>query len=131
MLALASGWEIGVERGPDWLIVTIKSKGRDKKGRAKDNSLPLADYIWSLMEQNLTHRVVLELREFPVLTSHFIGQLIDLYRRIHEHDGVLRLCGLSAYNRRVLHTCHLDDRLPSYNDLHEAVLGYCDPGKPR
>ena len=67
------------------------------------------------------------IRGIPVLTSHLIGQLIDLYRRIREHEGVMRLCGLSAYNRRVLHTCHLDDRLQSYDDLHEAVLGYSQP----
>jgi len=126
MLATASGWDLVVKRGPDWLIVTIDGSDPDK-----DDTPLLADQIWSLMEQHLTHRVVLELRNLPVLTSHLIGQLIDLYRRIREHEGVMRLCGLSAYNRRVLHTCHLDDRLPSYDDLHEAVLGYSQPRKPR
>jgi anti-anti-sigma regulatory factor len=57
--------------------------------------------------------------------------LIDLYRRILELDGVMRLCGLSSYNRHVLHTCRLDDRFRAYDDLHEAVLGYADPRKPR
>ena len=126
MLAIAPGWELAVERGPDWLIVTINGRDPDR-----DDSPPLADRIWSLMEQHMTHRLVLELQSIPVLTSHLIGQLIDLYRRIREQDGVMRLCGLSAYNRRVLHTCHLDDRLPSYDDLHEAVLGYSEPRKPR
>ena len=42
--------------------------------------------------------------EIAVLDSTLIAQLIQLYKRIREHDGVLRLCGLSAYNRRVLHT---------------------------
>jgi anti-anti-sigma factor len=126
MLAISPGWELAVERGPDWLIVTINGSDPDK-----DDSPPLADRIWSLLEQHLTHRLVLELHGVPVLTSHLIGQLIDLYRRIHEQDGVMRLCGLSAYNRHVLHTCRLDDHLPSYDDLHEAVLGYAAPRKPR
>jgi anti-anti-sigma factor len=126
MLALAPGWELSVERGPDWLFVTITGSGA-----VKDDSPPLADRIWSLMEQHLTHRLVLELQGVPLLTSHFIGQLIDLYRRIREQDGVMRLCGLSAYNRHVLHTCRLDDRLPAYDDVHEAVLGYTAPRKPR
>jgi anti-anti-sigma factor len=126
MLAIAPGWELVVERGPDWLIVTINGSNKDR-----DGSPPLADRIWSLMEQHLTHRLVLKLHEVPILTSHLIGQLIDLYRRIIEHDGVMRLCGLSSYNRRVLHTCRLDDRFPAYDDLHEAVLGSADPRKPR
>jgi anti-anti-sigma factor len=126
MLAIANGWELSVERGPDWLIVTVHRTKSEK-----DDSPPLADRLWTLLEQHLTHRLVLELHDVPVLTSHFIGQLIDLYRRISEQDGVMRLCGLSAYNRHVLHTCRLDDRLPSYDDLHEAVLGCADPRKPR
>jgi anti-anti-sigma factor len=126
MLATASGWELIVKRGPDWLIIAIDGSDPDK-----EDAPLLADQIWSLMEQHMTYRVVLELRGIPVLTSHLIGQLIDLYRRIREHEGVMRLCGLSAYNRRVLHTCHLDDRLQSYDDLHEAVLGYSQPRKPR
>jgi anti-anti-sigma factor len=126
MLTLAPGWELAVERGPDWLIVTVTGSESDK-----DDSPPLADRIWSLMNQHLTHRLALDLSGIPVLTSHFVGQLIDLYRRIRQQDGVMRICGLSAYNCSVLHTCHLDDRLPSYDDLHEAVHGYSEPRKPR
>jgi anti-anti-sigma factor len=126
MLAIAPGWELAVERGPDWLIVTVKGSDEDR-----DESPPLADRLWELLGQHLTHRLVLELHDVPILTSHLIGQLINLYRRIREQDGVMRLCGLSAYNRNVLHTCHLDDRLPSYDDPHEAVLGYAERPKPR
>lgn len=126
MLDLALGWELTVERGPDWLIVTVKETEPEK-----DESPLMADRIWSLLRQHMTHRLVLDLSGIPVLTSHIIGQLIDLYRRIRGQDGVMRICGLSAYNCRVLHTCHLDDRLPSYDDLHEAVLGYSGPRKPR
>jgi anti-anti-sigma factor len=126
MLALAPGWNLSVDRGPDWLIVKIHGVEE-----GKDSSPPLAERIWELLEQHLTHRLVLNLDEIPVLTSHLIGQLIDLYRRIIECDGVMRLCGLSAYNRRVIHTCRLDDRFPSYDDLHEAVHGCVDPRKPR
>jgi anti-anti-sigma factor len=126
MLALAPGWELSVQRGPDWLIVSI-----DANEQERDDSPPLAECIWSLMEQHLTSRLVLKLDTVPVLTSYLIGQLIDIYRRILERDGVMRLCGLSAYNRRVLHVCRLDDRFPAYEDLHEAVIGYPDPRKPR
>ena len=42
MLAIAPGWELYVERGPDWLIVKIESMDAGEK------ILPLAEIIWSL-----------------------------------------------------------------------------------
>lgn len=125
MLAIAPGWELYVERGPDWLIVKIESMD------ARGETPPVAEIIWSLMQQNLTHRLVLELDEVPVLNSFLIAQLTLLYRRISEHDGVMRLCGLSAYNRRVLHTCRLDERFQPYHNRQEAVMGYSRPTQPR
>ena len=75
--------------------------------------------------------IVLELDQIEVLNSHLIGQLVRLYKLIREHDGVLRLSGLSPYNLQMLHTCRLDDRLVPYHDRREAVLGCCRPHHPR
>lgn len=126
MLAIAPGWELEVERGPDWLIVKIQNMDESSECYP-----PLAERIWALMQQHLTNRLVFELDQILVLNSYLIGQLIQLYRLICEHDGVMRLCGLSAYNRRVLHTCRLEDRFQPYNDRREAVLGYSRPNRPR
>ena len=79
--------------------------------------------VVALLQQHFTYRLVLELDEVQVLNSDLIGQLMQLYRRIEEHDGVMRLCGLSPHNRQVLHACHLDDRLLPYEDRQEAVMG--------
>lgn len=125
MLAISPGWELSVERGPDWLIVKIQSMD------ASEEYPPLAELIWGLMQQHLTHRLVLELDRVPVLNAFLIEQLKQLYRKIYEHDGVMRLCGLSARNRRVLHACCLDEHLQPYNDRQDAVLGYMRPGQPR
>jgi anti-anti-sigma regulatory factor len=125
MLAISPGWELHVERGPDWLIVKIQSMSADGENP------PFAETIWSLMQQHLTHRLVLELDQVPVLTSFLIEELTKLYRKIYEHDGVMRLCGLSVYNRRLLHSCRLDERLQPYHDRQEAVLGYSRPKQPR
>jgi anti-anti-sigma factor len=126
MLATASGWELEVERGPGWLLVRIGNP--DGLG---EELPPLADCIWSVLEQHFTYRLVLELDRISLLNSLLIGQLIELYRRIRKQDGVLRLCGLSAYNRQVLRTCRLDDRLPAFHDRREAVLGSTRPNQPR
>jgi anti-anti-sigma factor len=117
MLAIASGCDFEVERGPDWLLVRMRNLDRD------ESEIPLADRLWSIMQQHFAHRLVLELNEVDVLGSYLIGQLLQLYRRIEQHDGVLRLCGLSAKNRQVLHACRLDQRLLPYEDQQGAVLG--------
>lgn len=126
MLALAPGWELDVQRGPDWLLVRVVGADRDAS-----DSPPLADRLWELLNQHFTYRLVLELDEIRVLNSYLIGQLVSLYRRIREHEGVMRLCGLSPYNRRVLQICHLDDRFLSYRDRREAVLACHARRRPR
>ena len=76
----------------------------------------------SLLQEHLSHRLVLELDQIDVLGSHLIGQLVLLHKWISEHDGVLRLCGLSTRNRRVLKRCHLEGRFPPYGNRMDAVM---------
>ncbi len=126
MLAIAPGWELDVQRGPDWLLVKVKGP--------KESTLetpPLADALWSLLERHFTYRLVLELDQVDVMGSCLIGQLIKLYKRIREHDGVMRLCGLSSCNVDVLRTCNLDERFLPYQDREEAVMGCYRPDHPR
>ena len=117
MLDLALGWELAVERGPDWLFVRIS--GADDDG---SETPPLADRLWSLLQEHLTHRLVLELDQVDVLGSHLIGQLVLLDKWMSEHGGVLRLCGLSPHSRRVLKRRRLDGRFPAYGNRMEAVM---------
>ncbi len=117
MSSTAEGVRLDVQRGPDWLLARIESL--DSR---QDGSVPLADVLWKLLESHLTYRLVLELDKVEVLNSHLIGQLVRLYKRIREHDGVMRLCGLSAHNCQVLRTCRLDDRFQPYYDRRAAVM---------
>ena len=121
MLALAPGCELDVQRGPDWLLVKVRSLDEIA------TEPQLADCIWEILQRHLTYRVVLELDQVLLLNSHLIGQLVQLYRRIREHEGVMRLCGLSPHNLEVLRTCRLEDRFLPYRDREEAVMGCCDP----
>lgn len=125
MQATVAEWELDVRRGPGWLLV---------KPASPDLQLaehhPLADDLWSLLERHFVYRLVIHLDNVRVLNSHLIGQLLMLDRRIHEHNGVMRLCGLSVHNQRVLQIHGLADRLPAYESLEDAVLGAW-PTKPR
>ncbi|MBN2474824.1 MAG: STAS domain-containing protein [Pirellulales bacterium] len=115
-----------MERGPDWLLVKVKSVDSDA-----DSPPGLADGLWELMQRHLTHRLVLELDQIAVLNSRLIGQLVKLYSRIRQQDGVMRLCGLSPYNLKVLRTCRLDERFLPYRNRAEAVMAGCVPHRPR
>jgi hypothetical protein len=125
MIDLAPGWILEVERGPAWLFVRVSCQ----PDRMWDNP-PLGEMLWTLLEQNFTHRLVLECDRLQILHSALVGQLVLLHKRVTTHDGVMRICGLSESNQRVLQSNRLDERFPSFLDRSEAVLGY-RPKQPR
>jgi anti-anti-sigma regulatory factor len=126
MLKICSGWELETERGPDWLIVKVKQPTKNVVA-----SGPLADVLWSLLEQHFTHRLVLELDEVDCLDDPLIEQFTELHDRIAEHGGLMRLCGLSAENRRTLLARALDGAFVPYADREDAVSGGSLPRHPR
>jgi anti-anti-sigma factor len=125
-LAIAPGCDLDVERGPDWLLVRVANLDP-----AEPDAPPLADRVWHLLQQHFTYRLVLELDQVRLLTSRLIAQLVQLHRRIEEHSGVMRVCGLSPQNREILHTCRLDERLAPYEDRQAAVMAREYPRQPR
>ncbi len=83
-----------------------------------------------MVDPRAVYRLVLELDEIKLLDSSLIGQLLLLDRRVRQHDGLLRLCGLSAYNQEVLRRNGLAGRLPNYDSPREALMATV-PCKPR
>ncbi len=121
----ATGWQIDVDRGPDWVFVRLHPAEE-----AQLDDLSMAEQVWSLLEQSFTYRLVVELDEVAILQSYLIAQLVLLAKRIHSHGGMLRLCGLSTANRQVLQLCRLSECLPSYSNRSDAVMGHL-PTQPR
>jgi anti-anti-sigma regulatory factor len=119
---VAPGWLLDVDRGPDWLFIRI---ARPDQNAA--DSPPLADRIWSLLEESPLRRLVLELDALEILTSYVIGQMVLLHKRIVVEGGLMRISGLSAGNQEVLHMARLDDRFPAYRSREDAVLGRLPP----
>ena len=78
----------------------------------------------------MTHRLVLELDDIGPMMSSLIGQLVLLQKRISSHGGLMRLCGVSPSNQRVLAVCRLGGYLPQYADRTQAVMGE-RPMQPR
>jgi anti-anti-sigma factor len=125
MRAVSPGWDLDVRRGPDCLIVKLR-----RPDRSDFHTSSLADQLWSLLELHFVYRVVIDLDQLAMLNSELVGELVVLHRRVRDHNGLVRLCGLSAQNRRVLRLKGLIDRFPAYDCLEEAVMGSL-PHKPR
>lgn len=122
---VSSGWEFEVDRGPDWLFV------RPRRVSNEFGSANFAEQVWSLLEQHFTHRLVLELSELDYLNSELIGQLVWLYKRVHTHDGLLRICQLSDAQDEVLHISRLGGYFPRFRSREDAVMGNALPRQPR
>ena len=112
---VTESWDIHVDRGPDWLFLKLPSRA--------DQEPEVADRVWAILSRHFTYRLVLEMEELDALPSHLMGQLIMLQKRVMQHDGALRLCGLSEECQDALHLCRLDTALPSYANREDAVLG--------
>lgn len=127
MVQMAPGWKLEVDRGPDWLFVKPTCSSYDPDSADP----PLAESVWSLLQQHFTYRLVLECEQLPHLHSPMVGQLAMLHKRISTQGGLMRLCGLSDSNQEVLHACRLDGRFPNFLDRSEAVQGNFRPRQPR
>ena len=123
---LAVTWRLSVDRGPDWMFVRLHPTAE-----GGIDASALAERIWSVLDQNFTYRLVLELDQLEVLQSYLIAQLVMLSKRIHSHSGLLRLCGLSPVNQEVLRICRLDGCLQNYENRSSAVKGEHRPLQPR
>jgi hypothetical protein len=95
------------------------------------NQTSLAEVLWSVLERHCTCRLVLDLEGAGCLDEADVAQLVTLARRIIAHDGMLRLCGPSAHNRRALEPFQAGGDLPVYADIGGALFGERRPRLPR
>ncbi|MGC4006231.1 MAG: STAS domain-containing protein [Pirellulales bacterium] len=126
MLETATHWQLDVDRGPDWVFVRIMPPNAGVNPDADG----LAEMIWDVLRSNFCYRLVLEMDRVELLYSSLIGQLILLGKRVHSHEGVLRISGLSASNQHVVEMCRLEAALPCYPNRNDAVMGHL-PNHPR
>ena len=125
-MALTYGWDVEVDRGPDWLFVRI----HPPEDLLHGDESHLAERLWEMLQQGFSHRLVLELDQIHMLSTYLVGQLVLLHKRIGAHGGTMRICGLSPRCAEVLRIHRLADRLYPYENRTEAVMGV-RPNKPR
>jgi anti-anti-sigma factor len=110
-----SRWEIKVDRGPDWLFVRLNPGTGDPSD--------VAERLWSAASRHFIYRIVLEMDQVDLMPSRLMGQLVMLQKRVLQHEGALRLTGLSASCAEALHLCRLDQALPTFASRDDAVRG--------
>jgi anti-anti-sigma regulatory factor len=125
-VSVARGWDLEIDRGPDWLFVRPRPVGA-----GAPDAPALGEQVLALLEQAMMHRLVLELDDIEHLDARLIDQLVLLNDRIHAREGIMRICGLSAANQRLLRERHLEGQIAHYCDREAAVMCQDRPKRPR
>jgi len=125
MAVSLADWEFCVERGPGWLIV--RPIPNDPSAA---QSFDLAQAVWSLLQQQFTYRLVLEMDRVEQLCEPLVEEIVLLQKWIDQQGGVLRVCGLNPACQRALQETQLRSRLGDYRTRAEAILGP-RPKQPR
>ena len=125
-VAVAPGWTTELDHGPDWLFVKLYGPDTEEA-----DATGLAESLQVLMEEELAHRVVLELdglNDFPIGLA---DELVELHGRVEEAGGIVRLCGVAAEHHEMLRRHERACSLTHYQDRADAVMGAYRPHKPR
>ena len=118
MAEFAAGWILDVHASPEWVFLDLCHTGT-----AFDLTPPLAEHAWQIAEHHSVYQLVLEFGSNVALTSHLVGQIVLLHKRLCQNGGHLRLCGLPRNNYEVLQVMNVAQRFPNYRTREDAVLG--------
>jgi len=109
------GWDVAVERGPDWLFLRL-ARDEAKAGRES-----LADRLLGMIRVNHAHRVVLELDRVRSIDDTLIDALAAVGSSIRDDGGLVRVCGLSDGDLRRLRSSERGCDLPHFESRSAAV----------
>lgn len=112
---LTAEQRLTVERGPDWLFVRIE--GDDRHGPR------LSETVWSMLRENLTNRIVLEMESVASVDEQLLSEISSLGRRIQADGGLIRICGLSDENLSRLQSSPAAAHVPHFTCRSDAVRG--------
>lgn len=83
-------YQLEVDRGPNWLFVTVRPATK------QCDLADLAETLWGVVAKHFIYRLVVELEGVGELPAPVVAGLLKLRERLETNGGALRICGLSA-----------------------------------
>ena len=136
MNQLIDRYDVGVERGPDWLFVKLFSPElfspeTDAPRRGGD----LGHALWNVAREHGTKRMVVELDGVGQVDDGLLEGLEVLAGLMLRDGGLIRLCGLHGPNLDRYESCRVAEHLPHFSCRCEAVGAgsweFARPAQPR
>jgi MFS superfamily sulfate permease-like transporter len=116
-----TGGGFRVERGPDWLFVTLDPPSASRAD--------LADGVCRVVQESMAHRVVLEFDHVEAVDERLARAIERIGARVRDDGGLVRICGLSGDNLSRLRAVSSATLLPHFGTRAEAVGGRVRPGQ--
>jgi hypothetical protein len=124
-------YDVGLERGPDWLFVRLIPPDRERPRRGGD----LGTGLWTVAREHGMNRIVVELDGLERIEERLIDALETLARLVGRDGGLLRVCGLVGDNLDRYESCRVAEHLPHFSCRCEAVGAgsweFARPTQPR
>ena len=115
--------ELEVRREGDVDVVTVQSPAMlDTFGWEK-----VSDQLYRLIEERNIRRLVLNLGNVRHVSSVALGDLVKLKRKLIEHQGSLRLCGLRPALKRICELMRIDSVVEIHPDPDSAIKSFDSP----
>ncbi len=113
--APVGGWEVAVERGPDWLFLRLERRDAVASGGA------LAERLLDVIRVNHAHRVVVECDRVDAVDDAILDAIAAVGSRVRDDGGLIRVCGLSANGVRRLQSSEQAGDIPHFESRSAAV----------
>ncbi|MBU1260035.1 MAG: STAS domain-containing protein [Planctomycetes bacterium] len=107
---------IGVYYAQNATVVTLT----DEKILEDDDIKALEESIMPLIDGAVN--LVIDFSSVQFLSSAVLGLLIRISKKINEHKGKLKLCGISARIYEIFKITRLDEIFDIYDDAKKAML---------
>ena len=107
---------IGIYYAQNATVVTLT----DEKLLENDDIKALEDSIMPLIDGPVN--LVVDFSSVQFLSSAVLGLLIRISKKVSEHRGKLKLCGISAQIYEIFKITRLDEIFDIYDDAKKAML---------
>ncbi len=107
---------VNISMRDDITVVTLEAAAISTSGID-----PIAQTLREVIGQQRPHKVIIDFGQVRFLSSMMLGLLVDVWRRMKEYGGLIRICGIDPQLTRVFRITHLDRIFEFSPTLDSAV----------